>query len=437
MSLFGTSPTESTQPNSSLNSKSLFGDEVTPAATSTSSLFADDSTDASPWSMPTPKKAARKELVKNLLPATDVPESYVDAYDRVLESRDRVGAGVGLSGVRKLLESSELDASSQGQIFNLVLPGGQDSATALGRSEFNVLLALIGLGQEGEDVSLDGVDERRRSTCPPITMSSTTNIPSPGLPIPKIAYLDKLQSQALTQHSNGSAPQRPKTPPSQTPQKENISSRPRHKRQDSLGGDPESDPWASPAVPNSIPPSTAAHTVRPNGTPEHIAKSTPASLPQRTTSTFTTHGSSPPEGNSQPGGTGGVGWNSFNGSSGAGFSEQPTLGGGFGDSGEGQGNRESENLLRRSMGASAAALQGSREIVTITMLPEKEGMFMFQHRNYEVKSIRRASSVVRRYSDFVWLLDCLQKRYPFRRLPLLPPKRVQGMISRIFLPMLG
>ena len=63
------------------------------------------------------------------------------------------------------------------------------------------------------------------------------------------------------------------------------------------------------------------------------------------------------------------------------------------------------------------------------MLPEKEGMFLFQHRNYEVKALRRGSSVVRRYSDFVWLLDCLQKRHPFRRLPLLPPKRVQGKNS--------
>ena len=50
---------------------------------------------------------------------------------------------------------------------------------------------------------------------------------------------------------------------------------------------------------------------------------------------------------------------------------------------------------------------------------------MFQHRNYEVASARRASKVIRRYSDFVWLLDCLHKRYPFRQLPLLPPKRVQ------------
>lgn len=62
----------------------------------------------------------------------------------------------------------------------------------------------------------------------------------------------------------------------------------------------------------------------------------------------------------------------------------------------------------------------------MTLLPEKEGMFMFQHRNYEITSSRRGSTVIRRYSDFVWLLDCLQKRYPFRQLPLLPPKRIAG-----------
>jgi sorting nexin-8 len=57
-------------------------------------------------------------------------------------------------------------------------------------------------------------------------------------------------------------------------------------------------------------------------------------------------------------------------------------------------------------------------------MPEKEGIFMFQHHNYEVMSQRRGGKVVRRYSDFVWLLDCLHKRYPFRVLPLLPPKRM-------------
>lgn len=64
------------------------------------------------------------------------------------------------------------------------------------------------------------------------------------------------------------------------------------------------------------------------------------------------------------------------------------------------------------------------ENILVTLMPEKEGMFLFQHHNYEVASQRRGSKVIRRYSDFVWLLDCLQKRYPFRVLPLLPPKRV-------------
>lgn len=81
---------------------------------------------------------------------------------------------------------------------------------------------------------------------------------------------------------------------------------------------------------------------------------------------------------------------------------------------------------RRSLGAGRITTTPVEETITVTLLPEKEGLFMFQHRNYEVKSARRGSTVVRRYSDFVWLLDCLQKRYPFRQLPLLPPKRISG-----------
>lgn len=166
MSLFGTSPPEAAQPSSNANPKSLFGDDTATASTSNSSLFADNAGDASPWSMPTPKKAARRELVKNLLPATDVPESYIDSYDTVLDSKDRVGAGIGLTGIKNILASSGLSAADQAKILNFVVPGGQESATGLGRSEFSVLLALIGLGQEGEEITLDGVDERRRSTAP-------------------------------------------------------------------------------------------------------------------------------------------------------------------------------------------------------------------------------------------------------------------------------
>lgn len=167
MSLFGSSPTE-TAP---LNSKSLFGDQPERPDT-TSSLFADDGGE-SPWSMPTPKKAARQNLVKHLLPATDVPESYVDAYDAVLNANEKTGVGIGLGGVKSVLQSSNLSEQEQSKILNFVIPGGQESANGVGRSEFNVLLALVGLAQEGEDITLDGVDERRRSE--PTTSQTPTH----------------------------------------------------------------------------------------------------------------------------------------------------------------------------------------------------------------------------------------------------------------------
>jgi sorting nexin-8 len=166
MSLFGTSPPSSAA--AAPNSNSLFGEQPA-AAASTSSLFADDSTE-SPWSMPTPKKAARQNMVKNLLPATDVPDFYIDAFDTLLNAGDKssssVGTGISLTQVKNCLNSANLSPDDQSRILNLVVPasGGQETINGLGRSEFNVLLALIGLAQEGDDVTLDGVDERRKST---------------------------------------------------------------------------------------------------------------------------------------------------------------------------------------------------------------------------------------------------------------------------------
>lgn len=88
----------------------------------------------------------------------------------------------------------------------------------------------------------------------------------------------------------------------------------------------------------------------------------------------------------------------------------------------GSSGRSSRNIG----GGSGSGRNSSQANETITIIPmaEKEGVFLFQHRNYEVTSVKRSSTVIRRYSDFVWLLDCLHKRYPFRQLPLLPPKRV-------------
>lgn len=166
MSLFGTSPDDSPLANSSMSKSksSLFADDGGFGPASNSSLFADEADGGSPWSMPTPKKAARQDLVKTLLPNRDVPESYIDSYDALLNSNQRVGAGLGLTGVKNVLASSGVSSADQSTILNIVIPGGTEDANGLGRGEFNVLLALIGLAQEGDDVSLDGVDDRRRST---------------------------------------------------------------------------------------------------------------------------------------------------------------------------------------------------------------------------------------------------------------------------------
>ena len=195
----------------------------------------------------------------------------------------------------------------------------------------------------------------------------------------------------------------------------------------------DNDPWSSPALHKGH-----THTVNNDATPSsNITAAKPIrnglTEPSRTTSAFTTYSDSP--GSTMPSGedtreppvdgdTGG--WGSERQPSG-GFPNAEHSGGGFGSSGDDQSNLPSGSV-GRSLGGGRTVNRGVEETVTIALLPEKEGMFMFQHHNYEVRSARRASSVVRRYSDFVWLLDCLHKRYPFRALPLLPPKRVAGRI---------
>ncbi|KAF9365928.1 Sorting nexin mvp1 [Mortierella sp. NVP85] len=64
------------------------------------------------------------------------------------------------------------------------------------------------------------------------------------------------------------------------------------------------------------------------------------------------------------------------------------------------------------------------DTISISFAPEKEGIFLFKHTNYIVESKNRQTTVIRRYSDFWWMLEVLAKRFPFRILPKLPPKRL-------------
>lgn len=161
MSLFG----DDDVPSRAKQSSSLFDDDAKPAGKTGNSLFADelDSND-SPWAFPTPKKAGRGALVKSLLPASDVPDSYIDAFDALLDAGDRAGNGVSIDGAKRLLASSAIPSDTQTKILDIVSQPDQE-IVGLGRNEFNVLFALIGLAQEGDDVTLDSVDERKRSEC--------------------------------------------------------------------------------------------------------------------------------------------------------------------------------------------------------------------------------------------------------------------------------
>jgi len=104
-------------------------------------------------------------MVRNLLPASDVPEAYVDVFDSICAAGYKDGTSVGYEGVRKLMDGSGVSKPEQEAILKQVALNAGGQAVALGRPEFNVLLALIGLAQESEEATLDGVDERRKRTC--------------------------------------------------------------------------------------------------------------------------------------------------------------------------------------------------------------------------------------------------------------------------------
>jgi sorting nexin-8 len=171
MSLFGTSPDESSSISQIKRSepKSLFDNQQVPGTTSNPSLFDDNGDGPSPWDLPTPKKPGRGDLVKTLLPASSVPESYIDAYDTLLESGLKTAsATLSLQGAQKLYDGSGIEPAEQARILRLV-SNGQNFEKGLTRSEFNVFLALVALSQQNEEATLDGVDERRKSTCEPCT----------------------------------------------------------------------------------------------------------------------------------------------------------------------------------------------------------------------------------------------------------------------------
>ncbi|KAL7415521.1 hypothetical protein BDY24DRAFT_381406 [Mrakia frigida] len=65
--------------------------------------------------------------------------------------------------------------------------------------------------------------------------------------------------------------------------------------------------------------------------------------------------------------------------------------------------------------------------IRVTLVPEREGRFLNKWTVYGVEVVRpgeETGGVHRRYSEFTWLWETLLKRYPFRCIVGLPPKRL-------------
>ncbi|KAI1393186.1 uncharacterized protein F4822DRAFT_435580 [Hypoxylon trugodes] len=420
MSLFGTSPpnesSSSTNPSMARSRNSLFDDDGPMTRSTSDTLFNDDdfggSGATSPWDMPTPRKQqSRADLIRRLLDGVEVPDRYIETFDSVVQE-DGINGKVTSSGVTKTLAAAKLGADDQAQIMGILAPAG--NLDVIGRNEFNVLLALIGLAQEGESVSLDGVDERRR------------NLPQPQLLLSSIKTPVLLNTAELA----AKPPQRPDSPPAP------INSQVRSRKSTMEG--PEDDPWNSSDLhrnhhhAETKTNGTGHANLSVNGNGNGYEHPDVPDMHSRTTSNFTTTstasagGPGPQSGGTVSSNTGG--WGYFDGNNAGDFDDAPSNHptSPFGGAGSGEGRDPNTNPpITHTRTISGSRTGGAvEENILVTLMPEKEGVFMFQHHNYEVTSSRRGSKVIRRYSDFVWLLDCLHKRYPFRALPLLPPKRV-------------
>ncbi|OAQ78952.1 sorting nexin Mvp1 [Purpureocillium lilacinum] len=430
----------------------LFDEQSSSQRTSSSNGLFDDhdgggggGDDSSPWDMPTPRRQrSRADVIRNLLPPSDVPDTYIETFDAVLRDDDGGSGGrVTSGGVAKLFANARLGPEAQARIMSLVAPG-DGSDVSLGRNEFNVVLALVGLAQEGDIISLDGVDERR------------ANLPQPKLPgltaepvLPPVAELAAKPPQTPTEplpqpsppHNQPSSHSHAGTSSATAAVAVAASATPSSMTQTKAFrpamDDPEDDPWNSPEV------HKGHDHAKTNGSGVHGAVNghsngfgetpTPTMGRGSVNHYTTTPGTSASSNAGRPPSSsvsGHGGWGYFGGTTPSGtggfhdtvpnVAASPFGGDGAPDRAPG-GNEPPTTTIRNSAGRTGSNVE---ETVVVTLMPGKEGVFMFQHHNYEVASQRRGSKVIRRYSDFVWLLDCLHKRYPFRVLPLLPPKRV-------------
>ncbi|CUS14407.1 unnamed protein product [Tuber aestivum] len=451
---------------------SLFGDS--PPGRSRSSLFADEEFESAPGSLfdsgadawhsaglPAARRGAPPaDISKTLLTKenANIPERYDFLYESFLDQfRNLDGGGVSLAGVKQVLKEADADGYGiEDKILGILMKGGK---RGIGREEFYVLLALVGLEQQGEEVTIDGVDDLRRSELlslsapppPPHHSQSAQDLPTSSTPV-KVVHRQQSTpiSTAPTRPRNAAGIFGAESDPWGGPEMHENHD---HANQqdnrvaimDNGGNNHQPTPpaerntfeYTPSASTLGMPPtdpsldrnhsaySHAPQTIQRIGGEDHEPDDIHSALRQSDTSRTSASSWGVYDGPQRQGSFGGSTYNQS-----AVFGEpNPGTGQRHGSFG-GLGGNSLNGSVPTITGSDGGGLgrmrvpRGPEEVVTVTVLPEMEGMFMFQHRNYQIASARRQSRVVRRYSDFVWLLDCLHKRFPFRQLPLLPPKRL-------------
>ncbi|KAK9453997.1 hypothetical protein V1511DRAFT_522493 [Dipodascopsis uninucleata] len=459
MSLFG----DDFDTTSSIATRSsLFGEaESTPrsslattrstVSSGASRLF--DGDEADPWSLPTPK-VSQKPTISTLLDPAKVPKLYNDAFD----NEEPVDGYVTLESVRRAMDRAGLGNSPRADyLMDLMIRSKPDNR--IDRGAWCVSMALIGLMQEGEeDLGLDAVDSRRYMQ-----------------PVSKVTFPFKSKSRAVqaSREPVRSIPQQPAR---------NIYA-------------PQSRSQMAPTMPVSVPPLSTDRSAIPPTSMTPPSPSSPPGAPsvsvepdpwatgvedddddaigysggQQTYNSSTSNYSNTNgySSNDYSNANGYSSTNDYNNEYNSNYSS--VLGADYNelartnnrlfldppviptsssqanivedddsDEEEEEVNSDDPNYTPAVPNFPYTRAQPyydahEQDKIRVSIIPEKEGVFMFRHVNYLLEGqavpgsdgtiSRGGYRVVRRYSDFVWLLNCLLKRYPFRILPLLPPKR--------------
>ncbi|KAK9364952.1 hypothetical protein V1509DRAFT_634712 [Lipomyces kononenkoae] len=460
---------------------SLFGDDYESGSTTTarSSLFGEpestprssmattrstvsssgrlfDSNDNDPWSLPIPR-TSQKPTIATLLDTTKVPQVYNDSFD----AENPVGGVLTVENVRNAIDRAGLSNNRNAdRIVDLIIRNKTDNR--IDRGTWCVAMALIGLLQAGEeDLDLDAVDSRRYSL--PVTKlrfstrsrsaavkPATKAVPVvPVVPSPAPTRTPSRPTYAPPAPSIRSQPV--SVPPLTIPQNDNNSIPPTVTTPPSPSSPPGisvADPWAAQDDDDVISAAPYSSAYSSN----NYSSNAYSSSSQYTSNNYTSNRYNESDYvsdnyNSNYSSVLGADYNELarpahNSQI---YSDEPIVvphgatvveddDSDADEEGEGNGTSYATPVPNFPYTRAQPYYDAhEQDRIRVTIIPEKEGVFMFRHVNYLLEGTavpgadgtiaRGGYRVVRRYSDFVWLLNCLLKRFPFRILPLLPPKR--------------